>query len=273
MKLSKKVLTGLVLAALAVGVSTTALAAEVKEETVKDGNVHVMTPIVEKSKGGAAVDLAVTNDLSLNTLNALQGVVAFKHVGAPAPLTIADFAKNKPNSIESTKKNVKDLAGFVSNNLKKQEAAVKSAGKPYTVSGFYKVKDSTDNTLSVVQYFDVYTGGAHGNSTQYAGTYDLKTGKKLTLADQFEAGSNYKARLMTLIGFQSKGIARIQSNITGKKVAPIAPKTITGNEKYFIDGKDAAIVVFYNPGEIAPISEGVQEFSFGVDTIGDIMKL
>jgi hypothetical protein len=109
----------------------------------------------------------------------------------------------------------------------------------------------------VVQYFDVYTGGAHGNSTQYAGTYDLKTGKKLTLADQFEAGSNYKARLMTLIGFQSKGIARIQSNITGKKVAPIAPKTITGNEKYFIDGKDASIVVFYNPGEIAPISEGV----------------
>jgi hypothetical protein len=32
MKLSKKILTGLVMAALAVGVSTTALAAEVKEE-------------------------------------------------------------------------------------------------------------------------------------------------------------------------------------------------------------------------------------------------
>jgi hypothetical protein len=217
MKLSKKMLTGLVMAALAVGVSTTALAAEVKEEHVYANDVHVLSPIVEKSKGGAAVDLAVTNDLSLNTLNTLQGVVAFKHVAAPAPLTMADFAKNKPNSIETTKKNMKDLAAYTSTNLKKQEAAVKSAGKPYTVTGSYKVKDSTDNTLSVVQYFDTYTGGAHSNTAQYAGTYDLKTGKKLTLADQFEAGSNYKSRLMTLIGFQSKGIARIQSNITGKK--------------------------------------------------------
>jgi hypothetical protein len=43
------------------------MAAEVKEDTVKVGNIHVMSPIVEKSKGGAAVDLAVTNDLSVNT--------------------------------------------------------------------------------------------------------------------------------------------------------------------------------------------------------------
>lgn len=272
MKMSKKMLTGLVMAALAVGISTTALAAEVKEEHVYANDIHVLSPIVEKSKGGAAVDLAITNDLSLNTLNTLQGVVAFKHVAAPAPLTAADFAKNKPNSIESTKKNMKDLAEFASTNLKKQATEVK-ATKPYTITGSYKVKDSTDNTLSVVQYFSTYTGGAHSNTTEYAGNYDLKTGKKLTLADQFEAGANYKSRLMTLIGIQSRGIARIQSNITGKKVAPIAPKSITGNEKYYIDGKDASIVVFYNPGEIAPISEGGQEFSFGVDTIGDIMKL
>src|SRR5574344_120482 len=110
MKLSKKILTGLVMAALAVGISATAMAAEVKEDTVKVGNIHLMSPIVEKSKGGAAVDLAVTNDLSVNTINTLQGVIAFKHVSAPAPLTVADFAKNKPNSIESTKKNIKDLA-------------------------------------------------------------------------------------------------------------------------------------------------------------------
>ena len=272
MKLSKKILNGLVMAALAVGISATAMAAEVKEDTVKVGNIHLMSPIVEKSKGGAAVDLAVTNDLSVNTINTLQGVIAFKHVSAPAPLTVADFAKNKPNSIESTKKNIKDLAEYTSTNLKKQETEVK-ATKPYTVSGSYKVKDSTDNTLSVVQYFNTYTGGAHSNTQEYAGTYDLKTGKKLTLADQFEAGANYKERLMTLIGIQSRAIARIQTNITGKKVAPVAPKSITGNEKYYIDGKDASIVVFYNPGEIAPIAAGGQEFSFGIDTIGDIMKL
>jgi hypothetical protein len=160
-------------------------------------------------------------------------VVAFKHVSAPAPLTVADFAKNKPNSIESTKKNIKDLAELYQHEPEETGSRCEERRQTLYRFRFYKVKDSTDNTLSVVQYFDVYTGGAHGNSTQYAGTYDLKTGKKLTLADQFEAGSNYKERLMTLIGFQSKGIARIQSNITGKKVAPIAPKTITGNEKYY----------------------------------------
>jgi hypothetical protein len=141
------------------------------------------------------------------------------------------------------------------------------------LTGKYDVKNSTDNTLSIVQTFTSYTGGAHSNTNAVAGTYDLKTGKKETLADQFAAGTNYKARLMTLIGIQSRAQARILSNVTGKKVAAYGPKSITGNEKFYIDGKNAAVVVFYNPGEVASMSEGIVNYSFGIDTIGDIMKL
>lgn len=272
MKFTQKMLTGCVLAVLTAGFSVPVLAAQVKEELIHAEGIHVMTPVVEKSAGGAAVDLAVTNDLSVNTFNTLQGVVAFKHVAAPAPITIADFAKNKPNTVEKTKKSLQDLADFTSLNLKKQATEVK-AGKAYSVEGEFDVKNSTDNMLSVVQDFKTYTGGAHANRTMFAGTYDLKTGRKETLANQFEDGTDYKGRLMTLIGIQSRAVARIHGNIIGKKAPVYAPKAITGTEKFYIDGKDAELVVFYNPGEIAPISEGVVKFAFGVDTIGDIMKL
>jgi hypothetical protein len=272
MKLSKKMLTGCVMAALAVGISATALAATVKEDAIKYGNVHIMTPFVEQSLGGAAVDKAVSDDLSTNTFNVMQGLVSFKHVEGPKPITAAVYAKNTADAAAS-RKTLNTLGQYLDNNFKKTEAAVKSAGKPYTLSGKYDVKNSTDNTLSIVQTFTSYTGGAHSNTQAIAGTYDLKTGKKETLADQFATGANYKARLMTLIGIQSKAKARILSNVTGKKVPVYAPKSITGNENFYIDGKNAAVVVFYNPGEIAPISEGVVNYSFGIDTIGDIMKL
>ena len=280
MKMSKKVLATCAAAVMAVTMSATAFAAAMKvtKDEVKTKGVEVSVPMISGARGGAAIDEKVNMTLLGNSFNAMESFISTKKPVEPA--NEAEFVKAFKNSKEA-KKDVKQLAEYLDNRLEKDRAQV-GQKEPYYVHVFYQMKsDPTfDNLfLSVVQKVTSYTGGAHSNETSLPVNINLLTGKTATLADMFTKGSDYKGRLLGIMKIQAKGEQRLVNAV--EKAAKLntqpegyyVPKTITGNEKFYTNSKVGSITVFYDPGEIAPISAGTRSFEFSLSDIADIISL
>lgn len=269
----KRVLTTCAAAVMVISMSVTAFAAElqVKNDDVKVKGVTVVTPLIEGSQGGAIVDEKVNKQLMVNSFNAMLGIVSTRET--PKPISSKDFP-----SVKQAKSDIKQLGEYLGRRLVQDRIKAKQT-TPYYIKVGYDIKTGkSDKTLSVVQEVTTYTGGAHSNTTYIPNNYDLSTGKEIKLADIFAEGADYKTRLLNLMKIQAKGKQRIVNKIEEgmKNVQPegyYCPKEITGNEKFYINAKVGELNVFYNPGEIAPISEGRKTFSFGLDTIADIIRL
>lgn len=280
MIMSKKVLTTCAAAVMAVTMCATAFAAalQVKDETVKLKGVEVSVPMISGARGGAAVDEKANMTLLGNSFNAMESFISTKK-----PVEAVDeaaFVKAFKNSKEA-KADVKQLASYLSRRLEKDREAVGQT-EPYYVHVYYQMKSepTMDNLfLSVVQRVMSYTGGAHSNEVSLPVNINLRTGKTVTLADMFVPGSAYKERLMTLMKIQAKGEQRLVNEVekaaklNAKPEGYYIPKKINGNEKFYTNSKVGSITVFYDPGEIAPISEGVRSFEFSLADIADIISL
>ena len=280
MEMVKKVLTTCAAAVMVVTMSTTAFAGAMKvtKDEIKNQGVEVAVPLVMGARGGSAIDEKVNMTLLGNAFNAMESFISTKK--PVEPVNEEEFVKAFKNSKEA-KKDVKQLAEYLNRRLEKDREQVGQKA-PYYVHVFYQMKsDPTfDNLfLSVVQKVLSYTGGAHANETSLPVNIDLRTGKAVTLAEMFTPGSDYKGRLMSLMKIQAKGEQRLVNAV--EKAAKLKtqpegyyiPKTITGNEKFYTNSKIGSITVFYDPGEIAPISEGTRSFEFSLADIADIIRL
>jgi hypothetical protein len=280
MRISRKVLAACAAAVMAVTMSATAFAAAMKvsKDEVKTKGVEVSVPMITGARGGSKVDEKVNMTLLGNSFNAMESFISTKKPIEAA--NEAEFVKAFKNSKEA-KKDVKQLAAYLNGRLEKDRLQV-GQKEPYYVHIFYQMKsDPTfDNLfLSVVQKVISYTGGAHSNEVSLPVNIDLRTGKTATLADMFTPGVDYQSRLMTLMKIQAKGEQRIVNEVekaANLKTQPegyYVPKTITGNEKFYTNSKVGSITVFYDPGEIAPISAGTRSFEFSLADIADIIRL
>lgn len=113
----------------------------------------------------------------------------------------------------------------------------------------YTVTKNDGDLLSL--HFDVYTysGGAHGMYDLQSHTYDLKTGKELTLQEAAGGNANY----ISIINEE------IKRQIVANELPFNAPfTTIDADQRYYLRGD--AIVVYFSLYEYTPYAAGIPEF-------------
>ena len=88
----------------------------------------------------------------------------------------------------------KDIAAFRKDMMAQdadQLKYIKQVGVNNYLESWYSVDYADEKLVSLLFGNSVFSGGAHPNYYSYAINFDLKTGKKLELADLFKSGSNY----------------------------------------------------------------------------------
>lgn len=277
MGILKKIATAGMIAVLSMGLtlsSAMAADADVKANQFRAGVVTVSMPEFATKGGASGIDAVVNVIAAKNTANALTSFIP--------------NGKNY-NSVEfvSMFKNAKDPVGaardFVENLAKDANTALvqaaQAAGKEvkkdgYYLSSKYRVYALSADLVSFSQTVRSYTGGAHDNSLMLTTTVNTKTGKYLSLSDMFDAKSEYKERLEWIIDSHQKSMNRFKKEMG---MAPIDFKKvkITGDEMFCYNTEDLAgwgLVIFFNPGEVAPLSEGIVEYCIPMDLIMDTLQ-
>ncbi|WP_040951195.1 stalk domain-containing protein [Gorillibacterium massiliense] len=133
----------------------------------------------------------------------------------------------------------------------KKELSSTEGGNPDAKYEFfydYKVPYNQDGKLSVILENYMYTGGAHGNTGRKAHTFDLATGKELTLKEA--AGDNPK--------FKEIINAEVAKVFQAPDYPLLTPFTsISDNPDFFLRGND--LVVFFQQYEYTPYAYGFPE--------------
>ena len=118
-----------------------------------------------------------------------------------------------------------------------------------TFDGTYTVSYNEQDKLSLYVDYYIYTGGAHGSTARVTYTFDLKTGKLLSLADV----TGGKAKYVSIIN------SHIQKQIQARGLQLLAPfKTIEPDRDFFL--KHNGIVVYFGQYEYTPYAAGMPEF-------------
>ena len=263
MKLSKKLFTAGIVAALTLSVAASALAAEltVKTKKINEGQVKIATPVITGSEGGVKMDTLLTQMTTKNTVAEI-----YKYLSSDSQkITLdnyLDFTNGSPDPVKEGFALVKGSAFLVNAGFDKEQKALgkTQAAEKYRLDIDYTAYTVDSEILSLEQYASAYTGGAHDNESITTLTVNPKTGRIYTLADMFVPGSDYKARLEMLIAIQQKGDNRLLEQMKKPTVA-YQKVIVSGNEKFYLnsDLDNWGIYVVYNPGEVAPMAAGIQK--------------
>ena len=106
-----------------------------------------------------------------------------------------------------------------------------------------------------------FTGGAHGMSSLTATTVRISSGQAIGLADLFLPGSDYRERL--------DGAVR---RVGAARGLPLwGYNGVKENANFYVT--DKGLVLFFQPYEIAPYSEGIVKIMVPYQELADIMTL
>ena len=112
-------------------------------------------------------------------------------------------------------------------------------------------------TLSL--FFDAYqfTGGAHGNTTRTADTWDLGSARRVSMARFFAPGAAYKAHVIGAVGAQIALQMNADTGMYFDDYETNAARYFNTNNFYLVpDG----LIVYYQQYQIAPYVSGIPEF-------------
>jgi len=129
-----------------------------------------------------------------------------------------------------------------------------------TLIAEYEVCRNDEKVISLVQRIYQYTGGAHGMTTQTGSTVDRLTGKSWSLADLFVPGADYGGRLTAIV--RKVGADR--------KLPMWDFRGIGVHSAFFLS--DEGLVLFFQPYEIAPYSEGIVKIVIPYAKLSDIFR-
>jgi hypothetical protein len=154
----------------------------------------------------------------------------------------------------------------------KQYNTSRAQGFPFHSYEFVEVFEPTyckEPYVSLYREIYEFTGGAHGNTTRYGSTWDLKRNKQLSLADLFKKGWDYKYFMLQFIQGEAK-----RRKITGQ--ADYFDNLTENLTKYFDEKNyyltEKGIAIFYPLYTIAPYSNGIQVFVIPYPLFGDNLK-
>ena len=129
--------------------------------------------------------------------------------------------------------------------------------RTYEVLTVYTVTNNDKYILSL--YFDryEYTGGAHGMTTRSADTWNLRTGRRMDLADFFPGRKDYVNYIIANINSQIPKKEKEEDAYYFDDVDDLVKENF--NEKNFYIVPEG-VMIFYQLYEIAPYSSGIQTF-------------
>lgn len=128
------------------------------------------------------------------------------------------------------------------------------------MNGSFEIKTNERGVLSLSLLNYAFTGGAHGNTLQKSLTFDADTGRSYTLAQLFEKGSPYEARLNAII----------QAQIKARELPLLGEYPgITSDQDYYI--ADKSLVIYFPLYAIVPYAWGFPYFPISVFAIQDII--
>lgn len=123
----------------------------------------------------------------------------------------------------------------------------------------YEIFRNDRQFVSVGQLVYQFTGGAHGMSSLTATTVRISSGRAISLADLFLPGSDYRERLDVAV--RRVGTAR------GLPLWGFNGIKETAN--FYLT--DKGVVLFFQPYEIAPYSEGIVKIMAPYQELADIL--
>lgn len=139
-------------------------------------------------------------------------------------------------------------------------------GTKYVIGLDYKIKYNYNDVISVVFTEYLYTGGAHGNSSQQAFTINLDSGMEYELKDLFKDGTDYIKELDKLVK-QKVGLHEQKASINFESIS----KSEDYNKNFYLN-TDGSVVVFFQHYDIAPYALGILEFEMSNQDIKTIAK-
>ncbi|MEK4027952.1 S-layer homology domain-containing protein [Pseudobacillus sp. FSL P4-0506] len=128
-----------------------------------------------------------------------------------------------------------------------------SLGKYYEYVVSYKVARADANYTSVVFESYEYTGGAHGYEQLFSYNYDVKNSRFISL-DHLAEKSNYERAVIDRINAQAYALHN-QGRIYWEGLDSLAEH----KKQFYMT--TAGFVVYFNPYEYGPYSNGIREFT------------
>jgi hypothetical protein len=131
----------------------------------------------------------------------------------------------------------------------------------------FSVRYNKNGLLSVILLDYQYLGGAHGSTFQSSYTFDLSSGKVLSLADLMNSSSDYSS-------YFSSGIRKeIDSRVAAGTLAEFETdkfSSISDNPSYFLS--ENGLVFYFQQYEYFPYAAGIQTFSFSYGDLQNLLK-
>ncbi len=196
-----------------------------------------------------------------------------------AKITVPELANpNNDNAINTINQYYQAQIDSFMNSIREEELEIARADKEFALNNGYPVRThsietsfevaySGNNLLSILNTRYAYTGGAHPNYIRKAETFDLTTGKQLSLTDIL--GIDQKGALEKAY---ATAISQIKA-IEGTEEFPYFddyPESL--REYYSADDfvlRENALVFYYQLYVIAPYVFGFPEFELPYSELGD----
>ncbi len=129
--------------------------------------------------------------------------------------------------------------------------------RPYGSGLTYNVPFNQDCHLSLYRDQYEYTGGAHPNTLRFSDTWELQTGRLLTLGALFPPGVNYQQLLINQIIMQANANMAANPGIYFDDYCNLIVQTFNP-ESFYLTPQGLAI--YYQQYDIAPYASGIIVF-------------
>jgi predicted secreted protein len=136
---------------------------------------------------------------------------------------------------------------------------------PYQIYLSYTVPYNLNGILSINLSDYRYRGAAHGGDTRSSYTFDLTTGRQLSLGDLMTDGSGCRDRINAAI--QTK----IDGQIKNNTLSEIAPFSDIGDHPSFYLTPDS-LVFYFQEYEYFTYADGIQEYPIPYSDVSDLLK-
>lgn len=155
------------------------------------------------------------------------------------------------SALAEGRKNAGDLAGYAA-------SAPDYGGPIQCETDFdYRIPYNQNGLVSIVLTEYQYSGGAHGSTVQTAYTFDLKTGKALSLFDLVKSGAESECR-GTVDALVRKFIDTKVYSGELMELPDLPFKTVGETPNYYLS--DDGVMIYFQQYEHFPYAAGIQEF-------------
>lgn len=210
-----------------------------------------------KSNGTiATTPITLSSNIRYNNIPILTYQITYPNLTSATPLlgpwTINDFYVTRARGFQN----------YIHTYLKKQaiddyilRGSTPETAPVYQVMSNFTTPYLDNETISFYTDDYLYLGGAHGSTTRFAETWDLKTGEIVLLTDYFP---DLKAIEMNIIG-QIEEQIRNGNNIYFENYKDLVHQTLSAEQFYLVPGN---IIIYFQQYDIGPYVSGIIEFKF-----------